>query len=124
MSISPDRQVSQMHGQIAMPRDNGELVFQAPWEARAFGMAVVLNEGGIYPWRDFSQGLAAVIAVSERDGIDSSYYERWLATLEKLAISQGLVTPEELESRTAEYASGAHDDHHDHDHDHEHHAGG
>ncbi len=114
MSLSADRQITQMDEQIAMPRDNGELVFQAPWEARAFGMAVVLNEGGAYPWSDFSQGLATEIAAAERDGVDSSYYERWLAALEKLALAKGLVTPEELEARTAEYASGAHDDHEDH----------
>jgi nitrile hydratase accessory protein len=91
------------------------LVFVAPWEARAFGLAVALNDGGRYAWRDFSQGLAAEIAAAERDGVHSSYYERWLATLEKLAIAKGLVTPAELDRRTTEYASGARDDHHEHD---------
>jgi hypothetical protein len=41
---------------------------------------------------------------------------------EKLALAKGLVTSEELDARTEEYASGARDDfeddhdHHDHDH--------
>jgi hypothetical protein len=43
--------------------------------------------------------------------VQVSYYERWLETLEKLAIARGLVTPEELDARTAAYAFGAHDDH-------------
>jgi hypothetical protein len=28
----------------APPRDNGELTFEAPWQGRAFGMAVALQE--------------------------------------------------------------------------------
>jgi nitrile hydratase accessory protein len=105
-----------MDEQIALPRQNGELVFAAPWEARAFGIAVALNETGVYAWRDFSQGLAAETAAAEHNGVSASYYERWLETLEKLAIARGLVTPEELDARTAEYAFGARDEHTAHDH--------
>ncbi len=117
--INPN--ISNMEGDLAIPRQNGEPVFDAPWEARAFGMAVALNEKAIYPWRDFSQGLASEIAEAEQKAIDSTYYERWYAALEKLATTSGLVTQEELDQRTAEYASGMHDDHHDHDHGHDHH---
>ena len=121
MSAAPDQRIAAMHEPIALPRRNGELVFEAPWEARAFGLAVVLNESGVYAWRDFSQGLATEIAAAERNREPARYYERWLATLERLAIAKGLVTPEELEVRTAEYAAGVHDDHHDHgDHGHHH----
>ncbi|WP_296082166.1 hypothetical protein [uncultured Agrobacterium sp.] len=31
-----DRNVSSMTGDIAIPRSNGELVFDAPWQSRAF----------------------------------------------------------------------------------------
>ena len=116
MPEAPDPRIASMDEQIALPRQNGELVFAAPWEARAFGIAVVLNEAGMYPWRDFSQGLAAETAAAEQHGVPVSYYERWLETLAKLAIARGLVTPEELEARTAEYAAGIHDEHGAHDH--------
>ena len=115
MPEAPDPRIASMDEQIALPRQNGELVFAAPWEARAFGIAVVLNEAGVYPWRDFSQGLAAETAAADQHGMPVSYYERWLETLAKLAIARGLVTPEELEARTAEYASGVYDEHADHD---------
>src|SRR5215813_11435160 len=108
---APDPHITTMDEQVALPRKNGELVFEAPWEARVFGLAVALNEVGVYPWRDFSQGLAAETAALERQGAQVSYYERWLETLEKLAIARGLVTSEELEARTTAYAFGAHDDH-------------
>jgi nitrile hydratase accessory protein len=79
-------------------------------------MAVALNEQGIYPWRDFSQGLSAEIAEAERHDRESTYYEHWYAALERLAKASGLVTQEEIDQRTAEYASGLFDEHHDHDH--------
>ena len=108
---APDPRIASMDEQIALPRKNGELVFAAPWEARAFGIAVVLNEAGVYPWRDFSQGLAVETAAADQRGMPTPYYERWLETLTQLAIARGLVTPEELEARTEEYASGVHDEH-------------
>jgi len=116
MSHTPDQRIADMEGQMALPRQNGELLFETPWEARAFGMAVALNDSGVYMWRDFSQGLAAETAAAERHGIASSYYERWLETLEKIIIAKGLMTPQELDQRTAAYVSGLHDDHHGHHH--------
>ena len=110
---APDPHMTVMDQQVALPRKNGELVFEAPWEARAFGLAVALNEAGVYPWRDFSQGLAVETAALEQQGTSTSYYERWLETLEKLAIARGLVTLDELDARTAEYAFNAHDEHKD-----------
>ena len=108
--------IANMEGLLAIPRQNGEPLFEAPWEARAFSLAVALNERDVYPWRAFSHGLAAEIAAAERQGIDSSYYERWLASLEKLVTAAGLVTPDELQRRREEYASGARSDHDDHHH--------
>ena len=116
-----DQHIADMDEQIALPRKNGELVFEAPWEARAFGLAVALSESGLYSWRDFSQGLATEIAVAEQEGITSSYYERWLASLEKLVIAKGLMTDEELDAWTAKQAAlDDHDDHHHHHDDHHH----
>ena len=99
-----------MEGDSALPRSNGELVFEAPWEGRAFGLAVALNEQQLYPWREFRDGLVAAIAADEEAGAGSTYYERWLATLESLLVQRGIVTPAELDARTAEYASGERDD--------------
>ena len=115
-----DQHIAEMDERIALPRKNGELVFEAPWEARAFGLAVALSEGGLYSWRDFSQGLATEIAAAEQEGITSSYYERWLASLEKLVIAKGLMTDEELDAWTAKQAALDEHDDHDHHHDHPH----
>lgn len=117
-SINPN--ISTMAGDLAIPRRNGEPVFDAPWEARAFSMAVALHEKGVYPWREFSQELATEIAEAERHDHDSTYYERWYATLEKLAKASGLVTQDEVDQRAAAYALGMYEDHHGHGQGHDH----
>ncbi len=110
MNESPDKQIANMEEGIALPRKNGELVFEAPWEGRAFGMAVALNEKGEYEWREFQSMLAAEIADAEQNNDSSTYYERWLASLEKLLLDKGMLEAKELEVRTTEYASGERDD--------------
>ena len=110
MNESPDKQIANMAEGIALPRRNGELVFEAPWEGRAFGMAVALNESGEYEWSEFQNMLAAEIADAEQGHDSSTYYERWLASLEKLLLDKGMLEAKELEVRTTEYASGERDD--------------
>jgi nitrile hydratase accessory protein len=107
MATEPNEQISNMPNETALPRSNGELVFEAPWEGRAFGIAVAMNRDAKYEWREFVDELAGEIAAAEKVGAGSTYYERWVASLERLAIKKGLVTPEEMESRAQEYASGA-----------------
>ena len=75
MTGTVDQRISNMDEQVALPRKNGELIFEAPWEARAFGLAVALNEQGVYPWSDFSQELAREIAAAESANDSSTYYE-------------------------------------------------
>ncbi len=99
-----------MAGKLALPRSNGELVFAAPWEGRAFGIAVALNEDGAYEWGEFQRRLAEEIAAEPSDEEGSEYYERWLASLERLLLENSLVTREELDARTAAYESGELDD--------------
>lgn len=116
MAEQADPRIANMDERLALPRQNGELQFAAPWEARAFGIAVALNEAGAYAWRDFSAGLAAETAAAEQAEASTSYYERWLATLAKLALAKGLIRPEELAQRTQAYTLEALAEHADHDH--------
>ena len=110
-----DQRIGSMEGAAALPRSNGELVFQAPWEGRAFGLAVSLYDSGRYPWTDFAGRLVTEIAADE-DASTGRYYEHWLAAFERLMLDQGLLSEQELDARTAEYQSGERDDD-DHDHD-------
>jgi len=90
----------------APPRSNGELSFRRLWEGRAFGMAIALSKKGHYEWEDFRQSLISSIAEWEaehrKDDPDWDYYERWLLALEKIVLEARLLSPEEIEARTAE----------------------
>jgi nitrile hydratase accessory protein len=66
-----------------LPRDNGELVFDAPWQGRVLAMAVALVREMGLEWDDFRRRLIA--AIEEEPG--RAYYESWLAALESLVAS-------------------------------------
>src|SRR5207302_4977440 len=98
-------------GPGAPPRRNGELVFKAPWEGRAFGLAVALGEEGLYPWEAFRTRLIAAIAASDRraEGKRPAYYESWLGALQRLLVDRGVLTAAEIEDRVRQFATGQRD---------------
>lgn len=107
---SVDRLVADMAGPARAPRKNGELVFEAPWQGRAFGMAVALHEQQLYDWEEFRQRLIGEIARADAGDNPSGYYERWLAAFEKLLIERGVLSEEELTERTYQFEFGERDD--------------
>jgi nitrile hydratase accessory protein len=86
--------VALMDGPSALPRDNGELVFSAPWEGRAVAIAVVLVERLGLSWDAFRDRLIDAIAAAP----ERPYYESWAAALESLVVSVGLATPASLDA--------------------------
>ena len=108
--LSVERVVAAMQGPAGMPRKNGELVFDEPWQGRVFGMAVALHEQGRYDWDEFRSALIAQIAAAEARGGAFIYYEIWLSTFEELLARKGLVTAEELEETTFQFEFGERDD--------------
>jgi nitrile hydratase accessory protein len=93
-----------------VPRKNGELVFDAPWQARVFGMAVALSEDARYDWEEFRQELIRAVAEAEASGGPFEYYEAWLQAFERLLAGKGLVAPAELDERTYQFEFGERDD--------------
>lgn len=71
----------------SQPQKNGEPVFDAPWQARSFAMAVKLHEAGVFSWKQWADCLSANIAQFEKvQSIRTSdeYYTLWQQTLEQL----------------------------------------
>lgn len=106
-----DQRIEDLGDDMAVPRKNGELIFDAPWEGRIFGLAVTLNDRDVYAWDDFRERLVSEIAAAEEHNDGSSYYERWLASFERLLLETGVITSDELDARTAEHATGVWDPH-------------
>ena len=94
MTMRVDAAVTAMTGRAAPPRRNGELVFDAPWQGRAFGMAVGVVEGLGLEWKVFQQRLIAEIAARP----EAPYYDCWVAALERLVLDLGAVSAEEMEA--------------------------
>lgn len=77
-----------------LPRDNGELVFDEPWQGRALGMAVVALDRLGVPWADFRRHLASAIAArpaSQDESPATAYYAAWLDALETLLAERRLI---------------------------------
>ena len=79
---------------LGLPRDNGELVFDAPWEARSVAMAIALVDRLGLPWDEFRSRLMAAIASDP----DRPYYESWTIALERVAVDHGVVTMAALDA--------------------------
>ncbi|MGW4489507.1 nitrile hydratase accessory protein [Amycolatopsis sp. NPDC004368] len=109
--------LNDLEGTAALPRSNGELVFEEPWEGSAFGLAVALCEGGVLEWETFRQRLIARIAGAQAAQPENwSYYVCWLDALQDVLAAQGVLDPADVESLAAEII--AREFHHDDDHSH------
>ena len=97
-------QTYELGGAATPPMVNGELVFEAPWQGRAFGIARGLAEWGVYAWDDFRAALIEQIGAFDR-GIDAGrldsavptpqfhYYDHFLRALESILIVAGSTMP-------------------------------
>jgi nitrile hydratase accessory protein len=85
-----------------LPRDQDGPVFEEPWQAQAFAMAVKLHERGVFTWTEWAAALAAEIRAAQASGdpdTGATYYRHWLAALERLVVAKGIGTPVALEER-------------------------
>jgi nitrile hydratase accessory protein len=85
-------------------------VFDEPWEAKVFAIAVRLHERGLFTWPEWTDALGAEIAmgsattgsatmgspVTGSPGTAGSYYEHWLRALEALLDRKGVASRDEL----------------------------
>lgn len=102
-------------GPAAPPRPNGELLFEAPWEARLFGITMSLFEAGLFEWEEFRELLIDEIQSWEaaaHPAEDWRYYQCWAAAFERLLAGKSLCRAAELQARTSEFATRPHG--HDH----------
>ena len=90
-----------------LPRDEEGPVFEAPWQAQAFALAVKLSEQGHFTWKEWAAALADELrAAAERGEPDdgSRYYHHWVAALEELVTGKGLTDSPALANRKEAWA--------------------
>ena len=101
--------------ELQPPMANGEVLFEAPWHGRVFGMAVALHEAGVFAWDEFQSQLIAQIGAWDRQqhGADEYlYYDHFQAALQQLMVSKNLLSADALAHRQAHLAELPHG--HDH----------
>lgn len=86
-----------MQGFGSVIREADEPVFHAPWEARIFALASAVPYA--VPFGD-DRFRPAIETMPPERYLVASYYEKWLAALEKLLIERGALSPGELEDRS------------------------
>ena len=81
---------------IEAARLDPDHVFSAPWEARAFAIALQLSQSGYFTWDEFRDHLIAEVRASDRirarDGTSDhgEYYDHFLHALERLLEEKGI----------------------------------
>lgn len=115
MTGNGDQMDEALTGAAAPPTANGELVFDAPWEGRVFGMARALCERGYFDWDEFRAELINQISVWERSHPyteDYRYYDLFFAALTEIIERKSLCRGSDLVMRELEFAARPHG--HDH----------
>jgi nitrile hydratase len=73
-------------GEVTVDKD--EPAFHADWEARVYALNVALIRRGLYNLDEFRD---AIERMPPGDYLGASYYERWLAAMERLVGERGVL---------------------------------
>ena len=90
----------------ALPRDKDGPVFNEPWEAQAFALAVRLSEVGCFTWPEWAAILSQEITAAQERGdpdLGNTYYQHWLNALERICVEKHLVGHEDMSRRQQEW---------------------
>ena len=85
-----------------LPDEKAEIpVFEAPWEASLFALALQLSENGLFDWTEWTVTLGEEIRDSGDDV--SQYYLCWCNALQRILIGSKILSHEEIEIRISEW---------------------
>lgn len=91
--VGADLPAAQVGGaaMLAIPKDAEGPVFRERWEAAAFALALALTGQDAFTWAEWAQQFGEVIQAEARGGDrGATYYQHWVATLERMVASKGL----------------------------------
>jgi nitrile hydratase subunit beta len=88
-----------MDGFGPVVRERNEPVFHADWERQVFGMMLATLGQGLYNLDEIRH---AIERMSPAHYLGSTYYEHWLAGLERILAEKGRITSAEIEARLHE----------------------
>ena len=83
-----------MHGFGAVPVDD-DAQFHADWERVVFALMRAIRPQGIY---NIDESRYAIERIEPAEYLGSTYFERWLASIERNLVETGYLTEDEIES--------------------------
>ncbi|HEY7063417.1 MAG TPA: nitrile hydratase subunit beta [Chloroflexota bacterium] len=89
-----------MHGFGPVMREPNEPVFHASWEGTVYALNRWAMGSGLYNIDEMRHGIERM---PPAEYLGSTYYERWLATIERNLVEKGVLSPAEIEARIAHY---------------------
>jgi nitrile hydratase len=87
------------HGFGAVRPERDEPVFHAEWERRVCGVTCTLDASAPYTVDEFRY---AIERMGRREYLAASYYEKWLAAVERLLEDKGILTRAEIDARAGQ----------------------
>jgi hypothetical protein len=85
-----------VEGPGSPPRRNGEVVFDAPWQSRVFGLCAAVVENCFAGDREpFRRQLVAAIAAAP----DRPYWDSWTVALQQLVVDAGVLDERAVDRR-------------------------
>ncbi|HLH22791.1 MAG TPA: nitrile hydratase subunit beta [Chloroflexota bacterium] len=87
-----------MHGFGPVVREENEPVFHAPWEGTVYAINRTAMGIGLYNIDEMRHGIERL---PPAEYLRSTYYERWLATIERNLIEKGVLSAAEIDARLA-----------------------
>ena len=92
-----------MDGFGPVTREKNEPIFHSDWERRVFGMLLATMGQGVY---NLDEMRHAIERMGAAEYLGSTYYEHWLAGLERILEEKGKLSRAEVESRIRDLAAG------------------
>lgn len=113
MTNEANQTIDEIKDSVDLPQEGNELVFEAPWQARAFSLVVTLHRQGLFEWNEFQNRLIEQVQAGtfedEEEDSESVYYRHWIAAFEQLLADKGIFDDETIEERALEFAQGERD---------------
>jgi nitrile hydratase subunit beta len=92
-----------MDGFGPVVREQGEPIFHEPWERRVFGMLLATMAQGVY---NIDELRHSIERMTPAHYLGSTYYEHWLAGLERILGEKGKLSAADVDRRLRQVAAG------------------
>jgi len=85
-----------------LPKDEKGPVFNEPWQAQAFAIAVSLCDEGYFTWSEWVDVFSEQVKLAQKSGdpdLGDTYYSHWLNALETIVAEKKIIDFPDMHQR-------------------------